>query len=405
MELAPGSRAKNQYKIKNAYGGRMGLDSETLLVVKLPDSKVMRVVSRSVFLALIFLTMPCIGSILRGSNDSATNLQFGTFNSDDLNFLVHNLAEEGLLTKNEKALIVRSGIASGIDNLRNFDANQIVMTSAMEGQSSFLDKSFDFVLVSDLVDVKFVDRVLKVGGIVAFPLSNDQANALQQKTNYKIVYVRRYSSTIIAMKKTGPVGMLGGSSSMKRRLLRSETEAKKTAALKEFEDVLLEPPRWPMKDLEKYSRKMKFLPQFLGDSLEVYRRRVFVNVGIPEENKGVNQWFHRNYPKMQQEFEVYDIDVEPEEAAQQSDVSDWLTKNVSEEEYVVMKAEAEVVEEMISKGTIRLVDELFLECNNQWWKAGTKSKTKRAYWECLSLYGRVKDEGVAVHQWWGLKEN
>lgn len=126
MELAPGSRAKNQYKIKNAYGGRMGLDSETLLVVKLPDSKVMRVVSRSVFLALIFLTMPCIGSILRGSNDSATNLQFGTFNSDDLNFLVHNLAEEGLLTKNEKALIVRSGIASGIDNLRNFDANQIV---------------------------------------------------------------------------------------------------------------------------------------------------------------------------------------------------------------------------------------------------------------------------------------
>nr|AFK46323.1 unknown [Lotus japonicus] len=67
-----------------------------------------------------------------------------------------------------------------------------------------------------------------------------------------------------------------------------------------------------------------------------------------------------------------------------------------------MKAEAEVVEEMIKERTIYLVDELFLECKNEWWqKKGKRKKSRKAYWECLALYGRLRDEGVAVHQWWG----
>ena len=121
----------------------------------------------------------------------------------------------------------------------------------------------------------------------------------------------------------------------------------------------------------------------------------------------VINWFHRHYPKMKQEFEVYNLDEVPEEASStteaglQNDISDWLRKNVVEDDYVVMKAEAEVVEEMIKKRTINLVDELFLECKNQWWQVGKNSKSKRAYWECLALYGRLRDEGVAVHQWWG----
>lgn len=80
-------------------------------------------------------------------------------------------------------------------------------------------------------------------------------------------------------------------------------------------------------------------------------------------------------------------------------MSEWLRKNVREEEYVVMKAEAEVVEEMLSSKAIGLVDELFLECGIKGKQQGRKSR--RAYWECLALYGMLRDEGVAVHQWWG----
>ncbi|TQD89780.1 hypothetical protein C1H46_024672 [Malus baccata] len=46
----------------------------------------------------------------------------------------------------------------------------------------------------------------------------------------------------------------------------------------------------------------------------------------------------------------------------QTRMSEWLNKNVKEKEYVVMKAEAEVVDEMVKSRAIHLVDELFLEC-------------------------------------------
>lgn len=422
MELVGPTRGKDQNKIKHSHGGmRMGLDSENLLVIKLPDLKLLRIISRSVFLALVFITFPCIGSFIRGAIGVESNAKSGIFHHEQLDLLLHNLSEERLFRKSDKALVVSSGAKSVIHSLKNFGAEQtvMVMDSPLEGQSSLVfDESFDFVFASNFaMDVEFVDRVLRTGGIVAFPLSGigEQANILRDKANYKIVYLRHYSSTIVAMRKITPRAVdeaSAASSFAKRRLLQSETDTSKSEVLKDLEEVLLEPPRKRprqlSRDLKNYSRKIKFLPQLLGDdSLEGFRRRVFVNVGLPEQSKDVIEWFHRNYPKMKQEFEVFDLNVVPEEgtsrlASTQNGISDWLTKNVSKEEYVVMKAEAEAVEEMINKRTIDLVDELFLECSNQWWKVGKKKGgSKRAYWECLALYGRVKDEGVAVHQWWG----
>ncbi|KAF4370792.1 hypothetical protein G4B88_030512 [Cannabis sativa] len=412
MELAPGSgRAKNKNMSKHVHGERMGLNSNTLLVIKLPDPKVLRVISRSVFLAVIFITFPCIGSIMRWSSaDSGSSFETGAIDFEQLDVLLRDLVDEGLLLKNNKALVVSPIVPSTVHKLKNFDANQMdmVMDTALEGQSSFSEELFDFVYASNLaVDVEFVDHIVKIGGILAFPLSNEKAITLRDMTNYKIAYLRRYSSTIVAMRKIGSTEASSASNySPKRRLLGLATEAKKAAALEDLEEALLEPPRWPIKNLKNYSRKIKFLPHLMGNSLDGFRRRVFVNVGLPEDKRDVNQWFHQDYPKMEQEFEVYNLDLEPEEGAissgvifQENDVPDWLKINVREEEYVVMKAEAGVVEEMVKRKTMHLVDELFLECNNQWWKG--ENKSKRAYWECLDLYGRVKDEGVAVHQWWG----
>lgn len=92
--------------------------------------------------------------------------------------------------------------------------------------------------------------------------------------------------------------------------------------------------------------------------------------------------------------------VPPTVAAAEIGMSDWLRKNVKEPDYVVMKAEAEVVEDMIKSKAINFVDELFLECKPEG-HGGRKNMSKRAYWECLALYGKLRDEGVAVHQWWG----
>lgn len=56
-------------------------------------------------------------------------------------------------------------------------------------------------------------------------------------------------------------------------------------------------------------------------------------------------------------------------------MSDWVRKNVKEEEYMITKAEAEIVEEMVKSETIRLVDELFVECRPR----GKGNGSRRAY--------------------------
>ncbi|XP_061993392.1 uncharacterized protein LOC133711255 [Rosa rugosa] len=400
MELAGGFKAKHGHF-------RAGLDSGEILVIKLPDVKVLRIICRSVFLALVMLTLPCIGSIFKRVTVSELESSGSEiFKFEQLGLLFNDLAGEGLRREGDKSLIVSPGNVGMIHAIRglNIDDNgfEIAMDSDSERKSSVKDESVDFVFAFDLGDAKFVDRVLKVGGIVAVPLSNDPSNAFSKKSNYKIVYLRRYASIFVAMRKTGPAGELQENPG-RRRLCQFGSGAKE-AVLQGLEDVLLEPPRRALAKSSQYLKKMKFLPYLLGNSLENYERRVFVNVDLNEKKGGAIEWFHQNYPKMNTDFEVHNLEIEEqqdEEASSkpQTDVSDWLKENVKEEDYVVMKAEAEVVVDMMQKSTICLVDELFLECNNEWWQNGKSDKSKRAYWECIALHGRLRDLGVAVHQW------
>ncbi|KAL2340020.1 hypothetical protein Fmac_007960 [Flemingia macrophylla] len=175
----------------------------------------------------------------------------------------------------------------------------------------------------------------------------------------------------------------------------TRTREEKKAALQKLEDVLLEPPRASSGKSRRYLKRTKYLPVLMGDSLESYPRRVFVDVGFPE--KEGTEWFAENYPTMGKKFEVYSIETVGEGFSEMG-MSEWVMKNVKEEEFVVMKAEAEVVEEMVKNDSIGFVDELFLDCKP---KQRNGDTSRRAYWECLALYGKLRDEGVAVHQWWG----
>jgi hypothetical protein len=406
MEVARGFSAKNLNEIKHLQNGGIGLNSDAILVLKLPDSRVMRVVSRSFFLAMILLTLPFVGSILRELNSSSyfDDSASASFDLESFDLLLQDLAKEGLIKKGDKALIVCSGVGAVVDSSRFLNDNDIdfVSESDLEQESLFPNATFDFALTLRIEDARFVDRVVKVGGILVTQLSGDPSNAFQKLSNYRAVYLRRYNSTIVALRKTSLVNQLVISSA-KRRPLQLALDAKKTALLG-LEDVLLEPPRKALAKSRMYLKRFKYLPNLLGDSLEDYSRRVFIHAGSQEEKKGAMQWFNENYPTRNQDFEFHSINTSPEGdskrvAASPADVSNWLMKNVREDEFVVMKAEAEVAEEMMKRKTIGLVDELFLECNNQW-KNGERKRSKRAYWECVALYGRLRDEGVAVHQWW-----
>lgn len=403
MDLVHGFRAKNQYKMTHLNGANLAPDCDSQLVIQLPKSRFLRVVSRSLFLAVAILTLPCLGSLMKSphSRSQFNALEFGVAsdmsNLQSMNFLFYDLSHEGLLKKGDKALVVSSGIGQLGENLQFLDDNEIdfALESDVESQSLIPDRTFDFALVSGSADLEFVDRVVKIGGILAVQLGNDPSNAFTEPSNYKIVYMRRYDCTVVAMRKVA-LDIQLTISSTKRRLCNLALEAKK-ATLKGLEDVLLEPPRRALIRSGEYLKKIKYLPELLGDSLQDYNRRNFITVGSREDGRGMVEWFHQNYPAQNQHFEVHHL--ETGSVGARTDVSDWLTQNVREEEYVVMKAGAEVAEELIRKRVIHLVDEMLLECSSQWGYRKA-NKSKRAYWECLALYGRLRDAGVAVHQWW-----
>lgn len=400
--LARGYRAKiGVNEMSNV--GKKGLNSQTLLVIKLPDSWVLRILSRSLFLALVLMALPKLGYVMRTSTSNSLITTANGFKI--LPVLLRDLVDEGLIKKGQKGLVLGAGIGE-IDKDFEFLRNRGIDLVA-DGDTIAASQVFDFVFVRSLSGIELIDRSLKEGSIVILQFGNDPSNELQFLGNYKIVYLRRFEYTVVAMKKVG-VSPNGSAPSTRPVSYDDDTasEEEKKAALKGLEDAFLEPPTRAMlrKRPRFTSRKIKFLPDLLKDSLEEYPRRIFIS-----DDTSALDWFYKNYPMRDQEFEVYDMEIVGNNhkndnggiMPQETGVSAWLTKNVRQKDYVVMKAEAEAVEEMLKDKTICLVDELFLECKNQWQHGKNKMNgSKRAYWQCLALYGKVRDEGIAVHQWW-----
>lgn len=378
MDSARGYKPKNKIKIKNLKNARIGFNSNTIVIIKLP---ILRIISQSLFLAVVVLTLPSIGSIFRGSSSHLYESTVG-FNLIDFELLpsvFQDLRDEGLLEEGHKGLILSSATEESLEVLEFLNDIDIdmVMDSDLDTQISIPNEMFDFIFTLSFRGNEFVDRVLKKSGIVVMQLSYINSIEFQMPSNYKIVYLRQFDSPVLALRKIGSVYGYANSP-IKPRLCGFDSATKK-AAFSGLEDALLEPPLAKSSNLFK---EIKFLPNLVGDSLENYDSRIF----ITDEGNGGLDWFYENYPMKGQNFEVYKLGKMVDLGI---GLRDWMVKNVGEKDYVVMKAEAEVVEVMMEEKSICLVDELFLECKN-----------KRAYWECLALYGRLRDEGVVVHQWW-----
>ncbi|RZB95658.1 hypothetical protein D0Y65_019835 [Glycine soja] len=168
-------------------------------------------------------------------------------------------------------------------------------------------------------------------------------------------------ATDVALRKIGLVNDLVDSSP-KRKLCQLATRVKRNA-LKGLEDALLEPPR---DDFAK-PNKIKYLLSCWVILLKVTREESSLVWACMRKIELRLNGLSRTTPKRVQCFRF----IVSRLHQNHMDVSAWLTNHVKEEEFVVMKAEA-----------------------------GRRNKSGRTYWECLALYGRLRDEGVAVHQWW-----
>lgn len=427
MDLTNQNKAKKGPRVKklNSTGSALNLNSysnlnsnsnsNALLIIRLPDSSVLQIVSRSFFLAIILIALPIISPFMSGSSPNA-GADFDVATSDILPVIFPDLIDEGLVRRGDKGLIVGSGMGDDLMKLLTGNNGIDLDTVSKLNEIPIPNGAFDFVLCLNLKCIKCVDRVVKADGIVITQMKIELSSTLllESNTNYRIVYVRRWfkdnSNTIVAMRKeTLKDGLTISSSRGKMgRICGTKHEARKVA-LKGLEDALLEPPRRVSGTMKSMNRRgeMKFLPDLIGDSLQAYKRRMFIFISDDKNggSGGAEEWFYKNYPTRNQHFEVVS-------SSSSVGISDWMRKNVGKQDFVVMKAGEELIEEMMKDKTICLVDELFVECRRRWWPADEAEKTeteteieieskrKRAYWQCLALYGELRDEGVAVHQWW-----
>ncbi|KAI0495523.1 hypothetical protein KFK09_021824 [Dendrobium nobile] len=371
------------------------------LVIPLPDPRLLRLIARSVLLAVAFLSLPWLRSALLSDPASEVAGQGGNSANDELFYmpkLLQDMKAYGLMQPQGRTLFLGNpGFhaallrRSGVSCLPERKIHQINGAQSLD---------FVFLVAGGFNDANFrlIDPAIRVGGVAAFRLGTHPVKPFNLPANYRMIYIQNIGRTIIAVKKLYHDNAGGGK--LGRRLLSvSET---KEDALQSLEDALLEPPV-----LEKHRKIIRYLPDLTGESLDNYPRRVFVDIGSPGR-VGSEGWFRKKYPG-NQKFEIVRVDLVdwPAEAAVGGgDVGEWLRWNVRKEEYVVVKAEAEAVEEMVTGEVLELVDELFLECRNDW-ENGEEAEDDegkwrmRAYWECLALFGKLRESGVAVHQWWG----
>ncbi|XP_071727021.1 uncharacterized protein [Rutidosis leptorrhynchoides] len=205
MNLARGYRANCYKKMKQIKG----CHQDSVLVIKLPDSRILGLISKSLFLGLIILALPSIGSFVR---DVSVEQSVSTDNF--LPMVFEDLVVEGVLKDGQKGLVLSSGVGDLFNNLwfLQYKGIDVVMDMDLDRQLVIPNEVFDFVFASSLENVKFINRVVKVDGIVVMPLGNycDRTNEFLKRSNYKSVYIHQFDSVMVmAMRKIDAEGEEG----------------------------------------------------------------------------------------------------------------------------------------------------------------------------------------------------
>eukprot|EP00268_Persea_americana_P004564 TRINITY_DN1145_c0_g1_i1.p1 TRINITY_DN1145_c0_g1~~TRINITY_DN1145_c0_g1_i1.p1 ORF type:complete len:267 (-),score=3.12 TRINITY_DN1145_c0_g1_i1:427-1227(-) len=226
-------------------------DATNQLTIKLPSRRILSVIARSLLCFLVIASLPWIGSIVGSSSDpagsSATPLRSHPAD-DDLSFLpllFQDLTVEGLIKPGNRAVMIGQADRGRVQVVKERGIDFISETD-IERLRSVSKNSLDFVFLdafSFSSYVEFSDRTLKIGGIiVAIGLtSSQQSNVFRVPINYKIVYLRHFDATVVAMRKIRRAGGAKLTSSTRRRVFALHSS--KRPLLNGLEDSLLEPPQ------------------------------------------------------------------------------------------------------------------------------------------------------------------
>ncbi|KAE9595978.1 hypothetical protein Lalb_Chr17g0344451 [Lupinus albus] len=225
------------------------------------SSEMWKICYRLMVLALVLGSFPLISSsvVSRTSplNNTPQKTEPNSFDAMDqlLSLFFRDLTSEGIMkkTQEEKQKVVflsnendnKKGQEFKVVNDYNMDH---IPLNDLAKQNSLLDNTVDFIFTSNFPAAsKFIDRTLKTGGVVTVLINENPSAEFFKPTNYKVLYMRRFGLIAVAMKKTEPevTSVVADETTIlaaQRKVLGYATEAKK-AALKNLEDVLLEPPR------------------------------------------------------------------------------------------------------------------------------------------------------------------
>ena len=178
-------------------GRKTDLNSDAFIDIKASNARIKRIVLHSLFFALLYVAFPLWSFLIKGfdATVATSSTSVSTINLEVLNSILHDLHDEGLLKKEDKALIMSPP--------PGFDGSASLLNWNNEVNVVMHESSYDFVFTPNFEDVVSVDPVLKMNGIVAFPLSVDESSrsGFRKQSNYSVVYLRRYDSIFVALRK------------------------------------------------------------------------------------------------------------------------------------------------------------------------------------------------------------
>ncbi|OEL27304.1 hypothetical protein BAE44_0011679 [Dichanthelium oligosanthes] len=219
------------------------------VVIRLPGPRALRVLARSVLLAVALLFLPWLRAAEAPARRHTVDACGAAAAQAEL--LLYDLRREGLLAPGARAVVLGSdGDCDAPAPKAKQDQGSLLRPTSLRWMLMLGDLSVDFLLDFGYFDddgdrFAFADRVLKHGGILAAPIGSLSVFSLPQ--NYCVIYVRRFAEAFVGVKKISPAGDNGNAG--------TRMDLPSLASLKEGV-VSSEPPEATSLELKNMGRKL-----------------------------------------------------------------------------------------------------------------------------------------------------
>ncbi|CAN6253197.1 unnamed protein product [Urochloa humidicola] len=246
------------------------------VVIRLPGPRAIRVLARSVLLAVALLFLPWLRAAEAPARRHAAGDACGAAAAGQAELLLRDLLREGLLAPGARTVVLGSDGDCGAPATKQ--QHQVHQDGALRPASlqrmlTLGDSSVDFLLDFGYFDedgdrFAYVDRVLKHGGILAAPIGSLSASSLPR--NYCAIYIRRFAESFVGVKKIAPAGDNGNAG--------TRMDLPSLASLKEGE-VSSEPPEiTSSSELKNTGRKLLLSLSGISDTPAAQDRSGFLQM-------------------------------------------------------------------------------------------------------------------------------